>query len=179
MTKPIDDHQDDFDLFRQSMGDVKPMGNDKVTHQKVIPTPKKTRAKQERKLADHYFSDSYHPVFPSDGPMRWTRDDIDTFELKKLRRGEYSPELLLDLHGYTLAEARHELIALINACKQQHVPCASVMTGIGTGVLKQKVPAWLCQHPDVLAFHQAPLEWGGNGALLILVEIPDSEMHLR
>jgi DNA-nicking Smr family endonuclease len=24
-----------------------------------------------------------------------------------------------------------------------------------------------------MAFHQAPLEWGGNGALLVLVELND------
>jgi DNA-nicking Smr family endonuclease len=24
-----------------------------------------------------------------------------------------------------------------------------------------------------MAFHQAPLEWGGNGALLVLVELKD------
>ncbi|WP_298441169.1 endonuclease SmrB [uncultured Ferrimonas sp.] len=179
MTKPSDDQHDDFDLFRQTMGDIKPLGNDKVTHRKAIPTPDKTRAKQERKLADHYFSDSYQPLFPADGPMRWNRDDVDRFELKKLRRGEYVPDMMLDLHGCTLAEARHELIALINACKQQHVHCANVMTGIGTGVLKQKVPAWLCQHPDVMAFHQAPLEFGGNGALLVLVELPESDLQLR
>ncbi|WP_028117491.1 endonuclease SmrB [Ferrimonas senticii] len=168
---------DDIDLFRQMMGDVKPMQrSDKVTHRKPLPTPDKTRAKQQRKLADHYFSDSYQPLFASEGPMRWVRDDVDAYELKKLRRGEYVPDMVLDLHGCTLNEARHELIGLIEACKRQHIHCASVMTGIGSGVLKEKIPAWLCQHPDVQGFHQAPLEWGGNGALLILVELPQVEL---
>lgn len=172
MTKSQDPH-DESALFRQMMAGVKPLAHDKVVHQREVPTPTKTREKQQRKLADHYFSDSYQPVFAANGPLRWVRDDVDSFELKKLRRGEYSPEIVLDLHGYTSAEARHELIALINRCRQQHIHCASVMTGIGTGVLKQKVPAWLCQHPLVMAFHQAPLEWGGQGALLVLIEPVD------
>jgi DNA-nicking Smr family endonuclease len=45
--------------------------------------------------------------------------------------------------------------------------------GIGSHILKNKVPHWLVQHPDVMAFHQAPLEWGGNGALLALIELKD------
>ncbi|MGO3798867.1 MAG: Smr/MutS family protein, partial [Vibrio casei] len=34
-------------------------------------------------------------------------------------------------------------------------------------------PLWLAQHPDVMAYHQAPLEFGGNGALLILLTTPE------
>lgn len=176
MTKPTD-HQDDLNLFRQTMADVKPLRNDTVTHKKAVPTPDKARVKQQRKLADHYFSDSYQPLFNTEGPLRWSRDDVDAYELKKLRRGEYVPDMVLDLHGCTAAEARHELIALIEECKRQHIHCASVMTGLGTGVLKQKVPAYLCQHPDVMGFHQAPLEWGGNGALLVLVDLPETELR--
>ena len=41
--------------------------------------------------------------------------------------------------------------------------------------LKQKAPLWLAQHPDVMAFHQAPLEFGGDGALLVLLSIPEKE----
>ncbi|MER1720864.1 endonuclease SmrB, partial [Proteus terrae] len=31
----------------------------------------------------------------------------------------------------------------------------------------------LAQHTDVIAFHQAPKEWGGDAALLVLVENDD------
>ncbi len=171
MKKPNHLDSDDLDLFRDSMADVRPMGQDRVVHKRPQPQRKKVQTQQARREADHFFSDTYQPVLPEDGPMRYVRDDSASYEMKKLRRGDYTPELLLDLHGYTQAEARHELIALIKACQRQQVPCASVMHGLGTGVLKRQVPAWLAQHPDVIAFHQAPLEWGGNGALLVLVDI--------
>ncbi len=174
-SSPLND--DDFALFRQSLEGVKPLQQDSVNHKPPVPTPDKTRAKQARKLADHYFSDSYQPALPTEGPMRYVRNPAHHFELKRLRRGDHSPELLLDLHGMTQAEARHELIALIDACKRQQIPCASVMHGLGSGVLKARIPAWLTQHPDILAFHQAPLEWGGQSALLILVEV--GEHHRR
>ncbi len=50
------------------------------------------------------------------------------------------------------------------------------MHGVGKYVLKKQVPLWLAQHPDILAFHQAPLEFGGHGALLVLVELEDWQM---
>jgi DNA-nicking Smr family endonuclease len=56
------------------------------------------------------------------------------------------------------------------AAQKQHVHCICIVHGIGTYILKQSVPSWLVQHPAILGFHQAPLEWGGNGALLALVE---------
>ncbi|MBJ7019560.1 Smr/MutS family protein, partial [Vibrio cholerae] len=55
----------------------------------------------------------------------------------------------------------------------ENVHCACVQHGIGKHILKQNVPLWLAQHPEVLAFHQAPLEFGGDGALLVLLSIPE------
>jgi len=161
---------DNESLFREAMGDVAPLSQDKVVHRR---SGKTTRQQQTppKQLVDHYFSDSFVPALPTEGPMRYVRSGVSSFELKKLRRGDYPPEAILDLHGYTVAQTRLELIALIEACKTHHYPCASVMHGLGSGKLKQQVPIWLAQHPDIKAFHQAPLEWGGNGALLLLIDV--------
>lgn len=48
------------------------------------------------------------------------------------------------------------------------------MHGHGKHVLKQQTPLWLAQHPDVIAFYQAPKEWGGTAALLLLIEIDET-----
>ena len=45
------------------------------------------------------------------------------------------------------------------------------MTGYGTFKLKKKIPRWLVQHPKVRALDQAPKEWGGEAAILILVDV--------
>jgi len=55
-----------------------------------------------------------------------------------------------------------ELAALLLACEDEHVYCASIMTGYGTFTLKKQIPRWLVQHPKVRALHQAPKEWGGE-----------------
>ncbi|MGL5628054.1 MAG: Smr/MutS family protein, partial [Plesiomonas shigelloides] len=41
----------------------------------------------------------------------------------------------------------------------------------GRHVLKRQTPLWLAQHPQVRAFYQAPKEWGGDAALLVLLDV--------
>ncbi|MGL4474137.1 MAG: endonuclease SmrB [Shewanella sp.] len=161
----------DVTLFAELMAGVKPLSQDK----RHFGTPVKAKTV----LVNHkitqdaagLFSDSYQPLLPSDGPMRWRAPHTDSFELKRLRRGDYVPELLLDMHGMRQAEAKLELIALIEACIAEHSHACCVMHGYGAGILKQQIPLWLAQHPKVLAFHQAPKAWGGDAALLVLVDI--------
>ena len=105
--------------------------------------------------------------------MKYVRDDVPSYEAKCLRRGEYAPDLFLDLHGLTQNDAKLELAALLYASQKEHCQCLCIIHGIGSRVLKRKVPHWLVQHPDVRAFHQAPLEWGGAGAILVLMELKD------
>ncbi len=129
------------------------------------------RLLQEQIDASYYFSDEYQPLLSEEGPVRYLRSGVSPFELKKLRRGEYPPELFLDLHGLTQLEAKQELGALIAACRREHVNCVCVMHGHGKHVLKKQTPLWLAQHPDVVAFHQAPKEFGGDAAILALIEL--------
>ncbi len=78
-----------------------------------------------------------------------------------------------DTHGLTQQQAKQELGALIAACRREHVFCACVMHGHGKHILKQQTPLWLAQHPHIMAFHQAPKEYGGDAALLILIEVEE------
>lgn len=119
-----------------------------------------------------YFSDEYEPLLNEhDGVIKYLREGEDSHLLKQLRRGDFSPELFLDLHGLTREQAKMELAALLLACEDEHVYCASIMTGYGTFTLKKQIPRWLVQHPKVRALHQAPKEWGGEAAILILVDV--------
>ncbi len=139
---------------------------------KISEVPVK-RLIQEQADASHYFSDEFQPLLNTEGPVKYVRPDVSHFEAKKLRRGDYSPELFLDLHGLTQLQAKQELGALIAACRREHVFCACVMHGHGKHILKQQTPLWLAQHPHVMAFHQAPKEYGGDAALLVLIEVEE------
>ncbi|EHM42144.1 endonuclease SmrB [Hafnia alvei] len=168
---------EDAALFRESVSGARKIAQDTVVHSPKRSTRKIAPEKmlQEQIDASFYFSDEFQPQLDSDGPTRYIRPDANHFELKKLRRGDYSPELFLDLHGLTQMQAKQELGALIAACRREHVHCACVMHGHGKHILKQQTPLWLAQHPDVVAFHQASREWGGDAALLVLIEIDERE----
>ncbi|BCG08562.1 endonuclease SmrB [Buttiauxella agrestis] len=167
---------DDQNLFRDLMSGTKKLTQDTIVHRpmrkKVQEVPVK-RLLQEQADASHYFSDEFQPRLATEGPTRYVREDVSHFELKKIRRGDYSPELFLDLHGLTQMQAKQELGALIAACRREHVFCACMMHGHGKHVLKQQTPLWLAQHPHIMAFHQAPKEYGGDAALLVLIEIEE------
>ncbi|MGP0905929.1 endonuclease SmrB [Serratia sp. CY76391] len=168
--------KDEQQLFRESVAGAKKLRQDTIVHRPPKPKVKQIapqRLLQEQVDASYYFSDEYQPQLEEEGPTRYVRPGSSPYELKKLRRGDYSPELFLDLHGLIQLQAKQELGALIAACKREHVHCACVMHGHGKHILKQQTPLWLAQHPDVLAFHQAPKEWGGNAAILLLVELAE------
>ncbi|MDN0087158.1 endonuclease SmrB [Yersinia nurmii] len=167
---------EELQLFRESIAGAKKLKQDTILHRQAPQKMHKitpVRLLQEQVDASYYFSDEFQPHIDNEGPTRYVRPGVDHFEVKKLRRGDYSPEMFLDLHGLTQKQAKQELGALLAACKREHVHCACVMHGHGKHVLKQQTPLWLAQHPDVLAFHQAPKEWGGTAALLVLIELAE------
>ncbi|MBV4411864.1 endonuclease SmrB [Enterobacteriaceae bacterium YMB-R22] len=176
MKKPPSLSPDDKALFRGLMSGARKLTQDTVVHRP--PRNKPARLPEKRLIseqidASHYFSDEFQPLLSAEGPSRYVRQDVDHYELKKLRRGDYSPELFLDLHGLTQQQAKQELGALIAACRRERIWCACVMHGHGRHILKQQTPLWLAQHPHVMAFHQAPKAYGGNAALLVLIEIEE------
>ncbi|MCW8347609.1 MULTISPECIES: endonuclease SmrB [Vibrio] len=175
MSQKDTDADDDFALFRGEVQGVKKLQQDTIVQQ---PNRNKKQKEAKRTIreasdAEFYFSDEFVPHLSEEGPTRYARDDVSTYEVKRLRRGVYVPDVFLDMHGMTQQEAKRELGAMIAHCVKESIHCACVMHGIGKHILKKKAPLWLAQHPDVMAFHQAPLEFGGDGALLVLLSIPE------
>lgn len=173
MTNKYTLDDEDINLFKSSIGHTKQLKQDTVIHQpqkrsqKIMETQK---LQHEKCHAEFYFSDTYQPLLQDD-PIRYIRENADPFELKKLRRGFYDPEFFLDLHGLTQQEAKKEIAALIAACLKEGAHCACIMYGHGKNILKKQTPMWLAQHPHIICFHQAPKEFGGSAALLILFDI--------
>ena len=160
-------------LFRAEMKGVKPLKQDTFVaarpHKKKAQATIKEQCEQQDTL--FYFSDEYEPLLNEESAVKYLRENEDSHLLKQLRRGDFSPEIFLDLHGLTREQAKLELAALIQTCEKEHLYCASIMTGYGTYTLKRQIPRWLVQHPKVRALHQAPKEWGGEAAILILIDV--------
>lgn len=172
---------DELALFREAIKGTKKIKQDTFVP-KSEPRKKVNEIRELKEKADtlFYFSDEYEPLLTEENDkVKYRREDVDPYILKQLRRGDFHPELFLDLHGLTKENAKKELASLILACEREGIYCVSIMTGYGTRALKHQIPRWLVQHPKVIALHQAPREWGGDAAILILVEQPEKVDYKR
>ena len=169
---------DEPDLFKNEFKDVAPIKQDKIPPQRFcskqnsgLTQKNKTDLTIMKQAAAAFeFSDGFEGHI--DQPLKYVKPETDSHEVQRLRRGDYPPDLILDLHGFKKEEAKHEIAALIYVAQKKHIYCVSIMHGKGTFALKKSIPNWLIQHPAVMGFHQAPKEWGGQAALLVLIDLP-------
>lgn len=168
------------DLFKNEFKDIAPIEQDKIPPQRFSGkqnsglTQKNNQDLTEIKqaAAAFEFSDGFEGNFDINQALKYVSPLADSHEVKRLSRGDYPPDFILDLHGVKKEQAKLEIAALIHAAQKKHVYCVSIMHGKGTYALKKSIPNWLVQHPAVMGFHQAPKEWGGQAALLVLIDLP-------
>ncbi|NVF15885.1 Smr/MutS family protein [Vreelandella maris] len=101
--------------------------------------------------------------------------DLPWRTFSQLKRGQTAWQAGLDMHGYTLEEARAELESFLRDAASQGLRCVLVVHGKAWGttsdfpVLKSHTNAWLREWPGVLAFCSAIDIDGGTGAVYILL----------
>jgi DNA-nicking Smr family endonuclease len=94
----------------------------------------------------------------------------------KLRRGHWSVQAELDLHGFTVDQAHDALSDFIVESRTLRLRCVRVIHGKGLTsphkepVLKGKVRSWLAHWDEVLAYTEAPRHAGGSGAVVVLLK---------
>ncbi len=166
--------------FIASVQGVKPITQDTIAplsgqQQKPMRRDKASAATRTRQQgAEFVFSDGFEAHFPDTEALLWHVGDKPSAALtKRLRKGDFIPEYQLDCHGLTKADAKNELAALLSSAYRQDIPCVAIMHGHGSGVLKRAIPNWLIQYPHVVGFCQAPKQWGGKAAILVLLNIPE------
>jgi DNA-nicking Smr family endonuclease len=107
--------------------------------------------------------------------IAYRRPGLPEATFKKLRRGAFSIENEIDLHGLTRREARLELKRFLTECVERRLGCVRVIHGKGARsgpdgpVLKASVQLWLQRWDDVLAFVSAGRQHGGSGAVYVLL----------
>ena len=114
-------------------------------------------------------------LLDTDDALSYRRAGIGTDVTRKLRRGGWSIQGQVDLHGLRREDAREALVDFIKDAARMGWRCVRVVHGKGLGspgktpVLKGKVQSWLVQKQEVLAFVQARPAHGGAGALVVLL----------
>jgi len=115
-------------------------------------------------------------LLDTDEHLSFRRPGVGTDVTQKLRKGKWSIQKQIDLHGYRSDEAREALSAFIRDAHRNGIRCVRVVHGKGLGspgkapVLKEKVHKWLVQKSEVVAFVQAQPAQGGAGALVVLLQ---------
>jgi DNA-nicking Smr family endonuclease len=165
--------EQDTDLFRQALEGVTPL----APPDRIAPSAKPRKSIRRDNpvsppvadvLSDHGAGDSAVTEFLRPGLNRMT--------LRKLRRGEWPPQDELDLHGLNSDAARKLLAEFLHEATQRGLRCIGVIHGKGwrsegrDGILKVHTRHWLTQHPQVLAFCEAPPQAGGGGAVWVLLK---------
>ena len=142
----------------------------------VEPIPRQRIADEAQALASSLSDDvDVTTLLDTDADLAFRREGIGSDVLSRLRRGHWSVQRHLDLHGMTRDVAREALSQFIRHAERDGLRCVRVVHGKGNGspgrepVLKGKVRAWLVQKSEVLAFAQASAQDGGHGAVLVLL----------
>lgn len=172
------DDEDPLALFRQAAAGAKKLRQDTIAPPAMRPRQARTSVDLSEPLAaPFFFSEDYQPLLDERGC--WRRDDAPADLLARARRGEWPAALVLDLHGLDRATVKLELAALIDHGQRRQHYSVLVICGRGQGILKDKVPAYLAQHPAVIALLPAPRSQGGQHAVLALLDHPEAPWRLR
>ena len=167
--RPADDVKDgaDVELFAREMADVVRLAPDSRARVRAAPRVSAPRAKTPPPSSLPEDDESSEAGFVAPG--------VDRRELRKLKRGDYSPTGRLDLHGHTAAEAVASVKQFIGNSRRNRFVCICIVHGRGlhsagnVSILKGPVRECLRQHPATLAYADAPRNDGGAGAVYVLL----------
>ncbi|MFM1907494.1 MAG: hypothetical protein RLZZ591_1171 [Pseudomonadota bacterium] len=167
-------------LFALAAGAVNPLPDRrKAELKKPPPEPLPLQQqKDDEAVLQEAISDEFDvsTLLDVDEHLSFRRPGIGTDITRKLRRGDWSIQRQLDLHGLRTEEAREALGQFIRDVTKQGLRCVRVVHGKGLGspgkapVLKSRVHSWLVQKKEILAFVQARPAEGGAGALVVLLQ---------
>lgn len=172
---------DDLDLFRSAMGDVKPIKSEAKVRLRPDSDDKNVlRARREAAQAvddrvSGPLSVDYVQQVESQAVLSFIRPGIQHSLFKKLKQGLLPMEAQVDLHGMTVEQARSTVLEFIRDCCQHEIRFALITHGKGEGraqpaVLKSCINSWLPQLSEVLAFHSAQARHGGTGATYVMLK---------
>ena len=169
---------DDSELFRQAIGPVTRIYHDKVICNKKKPEPYPVQTiRNNLQVKEEMLSSAPDTAELETGDeLHYIRPGIQKHIFKKLRRGQFTIERELDLHGMTVDIANKSLSIFLANCRVLNNRCIKIIHGKGRGsrekqpVLKKKLNHWLQQRDDVLAFCSARPVDGGTGAVYVLLK---------
>ncbi len=180
------DLNDDLD-FGDAMRGVTPIKQDR--HHNLYSTPAKLKARLDsassyrRQAASREIeqvidglSSEAKDILDSNDELLFAAPGVQFSTLKRLRKGHIHWEAGLDLHGYSVDQARDEVSLFIRDACRRNLRSVLVVHGKAytqpgqPALLKSCVNDWLRQLNQVLAFCSAQPKDGGTGAVYVLLK---------
>jgi DNA-nicking Smr family endonuclease len=167
-------------LFADAVGPVTALAPHNRREHGATPKPPplaRQRELDEQAALREAWSDAVdiESLLHTDDGLAFRRSGVGPDVLTRLRRGQWTLQGQIDLHGLRRDEAREALMTFLADAQRQGHRCLRVVHGKGNGspgrepVLKAKVQRWLAQSDAVIAFAQASGPQGGAGALIVLL----------
>ena len=107
--------------------------------------------------------------------LSYRQQGVQRGVLRRLRRGHYRCQAVLDLHGMNVEAAAASLAGFLQHAHEHDWRCVRIIHGKGLRsghrgpVIKTKVALWLRRRRDVLAYASARPVDGGTGAVCVLL----------
>ncbi|MGH1542079.1 MAG: Smr/MutS family protein [Arenicella sp.] len=171
------DDSKDKESFHNMIGSVSPLKQNRITpYQRPLdPVPKQRLADDKRVMAELLDASDETVSYESGDELKYLKQGYPRKLLNKLRRGDYSIQGELDLHGMIAREAKPAVHEFINECAHNDVSAIRIVHGKGLHspdkrpVLKSLLLGWLSKNQFVIAVCSTPGNDGSTGAVYVLL----------
>ncbi|MEM7294887.1 MAG: Smr/MutS family protein [Pseudomonadota bacterium] len=168
---------EDADLFRQAVGNVKRLKDDRTSNKSRPPraVPRQQQLDDAAVLGELLSDPSESELLETGEHLSYRKNGVQQAVLRKLRRGNFSIQSELDLHGMTVEDARNQVRGFLTHALHQEQRCVRIIHGKGRRQaesaprLKGFLNHWLQRKKEVVAFCSARPEDGGTGAVYVLL----------
>lgn len=165
-------------IFREACDDVAPLRQpDTVEPYRRRPAPEPLQSRRNDDATLREMAEALMPEgeIETSDDLLYHRPGLQHQVLRKLRRGQYTIQGQLDLHGLRADEAKVAVGLFLQDATARGLSCVRIVHGKGNGsrdlrpVLKPRVAGWLVKRNDVLAYCSARANDGGTGAIYVLL----------
>lgn len=173
---------DDDELLREAFAGVRRLGSSRAARQTIQPPVNHTIVSEDAEvlaqLSDLVSGQGQFELTETEEYVEGARVGLDPRLVSRLRRGEFSSQAHIDLHGMTQVDAKEALTQFILESVRKGRRAVLVVHGRGLRspggrpVLKHAVAEWLSHGSIggyVLAFTSARPQDGGTGAVSVLL----------
>jgi DNA-nicking Smr family endonuclease len=176
--------QEDLNAFYEAVKGIKPLVQKKIRispippHRKPQQPIRRTPSENESLL---FKETDDLPDVRGEEFIAYKQESVPSKTLRKLRKGQYNVDAMLDLHGMSVEEAKIAVESFLQQCLREAMRVVLIIHGKGRGhqsqvpVLKNKLNHWLRGINVVLAFCSAAPSHGSRGAIYVLLKCTPEE----